>query len=409
VPRGWKFRRTNGGVTAAKGFSAAGVPCGIKVRKNAPDLGLILSDRTCSVAGVFTTSSAAAAPVRWCREVVRRGAARALVVNSGNANACTGERGERDAAAMAIATAGELGLDPAEVCVCSTGIIGRPLPVEKVVAGIIDAAETLLPDEAAAHAFARAIMTTDTAEKTIAVRAVIGGKVVAVGGSAKGAGMICPDMATLLSFVTTDAAVSPAMLRRAVRFAADASFNRITVDGDTSTNDSLLVLANGAAGNRRIERAGAAFDQLAAALEFVCIHLAKMIVRDGEGATKFVEVRVRTAATQKDAATVARAVANSPLVKCAINGCDPNWGRIISAAASCGARFHPARAVLHIGGKLAFKKGLAARTPIADLEAAMKHKDIEIDLALGLGKADATVWTCDLSRGYVAINADYHT
>jgi len=361
VPRGWKFRRTNGGVTAAKGFSAAGVPCGIKVRKNAPDLGLILSDRTCSVAGVFTTSSAAAAPVRWCREVVRRGAARALVVNSGNANACTGERGERDAAAMAIATAGELGLDPAEVCVCSTGIIGRPL------------------------------------------------KVVAVGGSAKGAGMICPDMATLLSFVTTDAAVSPAMLRRAVRFAADASFNRITVDGDTSTNDSLLVLANGAAGNRRIERAGAAFDQLAAALEFVCIHLAKMIVRDGEGATKFVEVRVRTAATQKDAATVARAVANSPLVKCAINGCDPNWGRIISAAASCGARFHPARAVLHIGGKLAFKKGLAARTPIADLEAAMKHKDIEIDLALGLGKADATVWTCDLSRGYVAINADYHT
>jgi len=409
VPRSVKFRKVAGGVAAAKGFSAAGVRCGLKLKKNALDLGLIVSDRPCSVAGVFTTSRAAAAPVGWSRDVVKRGTARAVVANSGNANACTGERGARDAAAMAIAAGQELEIDPDEICVASTGVIGRPLAIDKVVAGVLDAAEELSPDEDGGAAFARAIITTDTVEKTIAVRLIVDGKVVTVGGSCKGSGMICPNMATMLAFVTTDAAISSAMLQAAVRSAADVSFNRITVDGDMSTNDTLLVLANGAAGNKRITRTGRAFEQFAAALEFVCTHLAKMIARDGEGATKFVEIRVRGAASESDAVRIGRAIGNSPLVKCAIHGNDPNWGRIIASAAACGARFEPAKARLSLGGKLAFEKGVAADTPLTELEAAMKPKDVAIELDLRLGKGAATVWTCDLSREYIGINADYHT
>jgi len=409
VPRGVRFRRVDGGVTAAMGFSAAGVRCGIKANRRALDLALLLSDRPCSVAGVFTTIKAPAAPVRWSRAVAKKGVARAVVVNSGNANACTGARGERDAAAMAIAAAHELGLEPGHVCVASTGIIGHTLPIDKVVAGILDAAEALAPDADAAAAFARAIMTTDTVEKTIAARTVIGGKVVTVGGSCKGAGMISPNLATMLSFVTTDAAISPGMLRRALGAAADRSFNCITVDGDMSTNDTLLVLANGAAGNTRIARPGRAFDQFAALLEFVCIHLAKKIVRDGEGATKFVEVRVRRAATAADARTVAAAVANSLLVKCAVHGGDPNWGRIVCKAAGCGAAFDPDKARLRIGGVLAYAKGVPAKTALRDLEAAMEGDEVQVDLDLGLGDGAATMWTCDLSRDYVRINADYHT
>ncbi len=409
MPRGAKFRRLEGGVAAARGFSAAGVRCGIKHNQRALDLGLILSDRRCSAAAVFTTIAIPAAPVGWTREVVRKGGARAAVVNSGNANACTGERGARDAAAMAIAAARQLGVNPEAVCVSSTGVIGHPLPLEKIVAGIADAAEALCPEHAGGEAFARAIMTTDTHPKAFAVQTVIGGKVITIGGSAKGSGMIEPNMATMLSFITTDAAVSPAMLRRALKAAASRSFNRITIDGDMSTNDTLLVLANGAAGNRRIDRVGRSFDQFAAALEFVCVHLAKMLVRDGEGATKFVEIRVARAASAADAVTVAKAVANSPLVKCAIHGGDPNWGRIVCRAAGCGAKVVGEKTSLRIGGKLAFAKGLPAKTPESELAAAMRGKDVEIELDLGLGKGSATVWTCDLSRDYVTINADYRT
>jgi len=409
VPRSVRFRKVSGGVTAARGFSAAGVRCGIKSNRRALDLALLLSDRPCSVAGAFTTIKAPAASVKWSRAVVKKGVARAVVVNSGNANACTGVRGERDAMAAAIAAAQELGLEPGHVCVASTGIIGHPLPMDKIVAGILDATEILAPDDEGAQAFARAIMTTDTVEKTIAAQTVIGRKVLTVGGSCKGAGMISPNLATMLSFVTTDAAISPGMLRRALQAAADRSFNCITVDGDMSTNDTLLVLANGAAGNARITRPGRAFDQFAALLEFVCIHLAKKIVRDGEGATKFVEIRVRRAANDADARTVAAAVANSPLVKCAIHGGDPNWGRIVCKAAGCGAAFDPDKTRLRIGGALAYAKGVPAKTPLSDLEAAMKGDEVHIDLDLGLGRGAATMWTCDLSRDYVRINADYHT
>jgi glutamate N-acetyltransferase / amino-acid N-acetyltransferase len=409
VPRSTRFRKTSGGVTAAQGFSAAGVRCGLKTNAKALDLGLILSDRPCSAAGVFTTIKAPAAPVTWDRAVVKSGRAQAIVANSGNANACTGERGDRDAAAMAIAAAGELGLDAEDVCVASTGVIGHPLPIEKVVGGIIDASEQLLPSKANGADFARAIMTTDTCEKTIAVKTVIGGKLVTLGGSCKGAGMISPNMATMLAFITTDAAVSPAMLRKALRDSADASFNCITVDGDMSTNDTVLVLANGVAGNTRISRSGRAYNQFRDALTFVCIHLAKMIVRDGEGATKFVEIRVKGAASTDDAKTAARAIANSPLVKCAIHGGDPNWGRIVSRAAGCGIAFDPKKTRLKIGGKLAFAKGVPADTPQKELAAVMKHRDIEIELTLGLGKGCAVMWTCDFSREYIAINADYHT
>ena len=409
MPRALRFRPVGGGVTAAQGFSAAAAACGIKTKRNALDLGLLLSDRPCSVAGAFTTIKAPAAPVEWNRAVAKGGAARAVVVNSGNANACTGARGERDAAAMAIAAAGELGLDPGHVCVASTGIIGHPLPMDKVVAGVLDAAEALSPEADGGGAFARAILTTDTTEKTIAVQTVIGRTVVTVGGSCKGAGMICPELATMLAFITSDADISPALLRRALRAAADRSFNCITVDGDMSTNDTVLVLANGASGNKRIVRPGRSFDQFARALEFVCIHLAKMIVRDGEGATKFVEIVVRGAANDAEARAVGRAVGNSPLVKCAIHGGDPNWGRIICRAAGCGVRFDAARTRLHIGGKLAFDRGVPAGTALAELEAAMQATDITIELDLGLGRGRATVWTCDLSREYVRINADYHT
>jgi len=409
MPRGVRFRRVEGGVAAARGFSAAGVRCGIKQNKSALDLAMILSDRPCAAAAVFTTIAIPAAPVGWTRSVVSKGSAHAVIVNSGNANACTGKRGARDAAAMAVAAARQFDLDPAKVCVASTGIIGQPLPLDKIVAGVADAAETLAPDAKSGDAFARAIMTTDTRAKSVAVQTVIGGRVVTIGGSAKGSGMIAPNMATMLAFVTTDAGISPAMLRRALRAAVNVSFNRITIDGDMSTNDTLLLLANGAAGNPRIDKAGRSFEQFAAALEFVCVHLAKMLVRDGEGATKFVEVRVKHAATATDAETVAKAVANSPLVKCAINGGDPNWGRIVCRAAGCGAKLVGEKTTLRIGGVLAFAAGVPAKTPRAKLAAAMKAHDIEIELDLGLGKGSATVWTCDLSREYVTINADYHT
>lgn len=409
MPRTTTFRPVEGGVAAAKGFCAAGVRCGIKRSKTALDLGLVLSDRPCSAAGVYTTIKIPAASVGWTRAITKKGTAQAVVVNSGNANACTGERGALDAAAMALATARQFDLDPELVCVASTGIIGHPLPLENIVTGITDAAEALGPEPRAGADFARAIMTTDTCPKSVAIRTVIGGKVVTIGGSAKGSGMIAPNMATMLSFITTDAAISPAMLQKALKAAADVSFNRITIDGDMSTNDTLLVLANGAARNRLIDKPGRAFTQFASALESVCVQLAKMLVRDGEGATKFVEIRVKRAASAKDAATVAKAVANSPLVKCAINGGDPNWGRIICRAAGCGAKLDGRKTTLKIGGKLAFAKGLPAATPQAELAAAMKPRDIEIELDLGLGKGAATVWTCDLSREYVTINADYHT
>jgi glutamate N-acetyltransferase / amino-acid N-acetyltransferase len=409
MPQSARFRKVAGGVTAAQGFSAAGVGCGIKTQVTASDLGLILSDRPCAVAGLFTTIQAPAAPVVWDRLVVQSGVAQAVVVNSGNANACTGEQGESDTAAMAIVVAEEFGLEPEQVCVASTGVIGRPLPLDKVVSGILDAAERLGPSQSDGAAFARAILTTDTREKTLAVQTVLDGKLVAIGGSCKGSGMIAPNLATMLAFITTDAAVSPAMLRRALREAADASFNCITVDGDMSTNDSVLVLANGAAGNERITKAGPAYTQFRDALAFVCTHLAKMIVRDGEGATKFVEIRVKGAASKEDAKTVARAIANSPLVKCAIHGGDPNWGRIVCRAAGCGVAFNPRTTRLEIGGVLAFDGGVPADTPAEQLAAAMQPYDIEIDLNLGLGKGSAVLWTCDLSRDYIAINADYHT
>ena len=404
-----RFRQVSGGVTAAQGFSAAGVRCGLKIRKEALDLGLIVSDRPCAAAGVFTTSQAAAAPVQWSRAVAARGTAQAVVANSGNANCCTGKQGDEDAAAMAVAAAQQLNIDPDMVCVGSTGIIGRPLDVDKVVAGIMDAAEQLSPDEDGGDSFARAIMTTDTRQKTVAVKAVIDGSIITVGGSCKGSGMIQPNMATMLCFVTTDADISAAMLRQTLKAAADKSFNRITIDGDMSTNDTLLVLANGAAGNARIARPGRALRQFCSMLEFVCVQLAQMMARDGEGATKFVEVAVRGAATQADALRIARAVANSPLVKCAINGCDPNWGRIIASASACGARFDPARAELRLGGKLAFHRGVVADTPRRDLEKVMKGTDILIELDLRIGRGAETMWTCDMSREYVSINADYHT
>ena len=325
-----KVKSIKGGVCSAKGFRAAGVGAEIKY-KGRNDVALIVADAPCTAAAVFTTNKVAAAPVVYDRDVVRGGKVQAILANSGCANACTGEQGLKDAQLCALATAGELGVKPGHVLVASTGVIGRRLPVARLLAGM-RAAKRLLGDTYA-HGLAaeKAVMTTDTKPKQACAQVRIGGRTVTVGGMAKGSGMIEPNMATMLGFVTTDAAVSRAMLRRALGLALAKSFNRVVVDGDESTNDSLFLLASGKAGNREIVRAGADFDAFRAALEAVCVSLAQQMAADGEGATRFVTVTVKGAKTEKDAARAARAVAKSPLAKTSWFGRDPNWGRVLAA------------------------------------------------------------------------------
>ena len=303
-----------GGVCTAKGFSAAGVAAEIKY-KGRNDVALIVADEPCSAAAVFTTNKVAAAPVVYDREIVKGGKVQAILANSGCANACTGERGLRDARLSALATAGELGIDPKYVLVASTGVIGRPLPMDRLLAGMKCAKAALGRTNAHGLAAEKAVMTTDTKPKEACVSTVIGGKRVVVGGMSKGSGMIEPNMATMLGFITTDAAVSPAMLRRALGLAIAKSFNSLVVDGDESTNDSVFLMASGCAGNAPVVRAGADFDAFRNALEAVCVSLARQMATDGEGATKFVTVTVRGARSEKDAARAARAVAKSPLAK----------------------------------------------------------------------------------------------
>ncbi|MDD2553716.1 MAG: bifunctional glutamate N-acetyltransferase/amino-acid acetyltransferase ArgJ [Desulfotomaculaceae bacterium] len=400
------FETVQGGVTTPAGF-LAGTACAAIKKADKRDVAVIYSSVPAAAAGVFTLNRVKAAPVIISMERLAAGNARAVVVNSGNANACNGEQGMRDALDMAAEAAVVLGIPVDEVLVASTGVIGKKMPMDKVLPGVRAAAGQISPD--GGHLAAQAIMTTDTYSKEAAVQLELGGKVVTIGGTAKGSGMIHPDMATMLCFITTDAAVSVTCLKKALKHAANLSFNMITVDGDSSTNDMAVILANGMAGNKAIQDESVDYIYFRDALTAVCTSLAKAIARDGEGATKMIEVKVLGAATERDARLAARSVAGSSLVKAAVFGNDANWGRVICAAGYSGASFAPDKfdiflgevQVARDGGSLEFCEELALEVLQADT--------VTITLDFKSGGCGATAWGCDLSYDYVKINADYRT
>ena len=394
-----------GSILSAGGFRVGWSACGIKGDEGQPDVALIVSDGPASVAGVFTTNRFAAAPVEWDRTILPSENLRAVVVNSGNANACTGEQGRRDVRDAAALVAQLVGCTSQQVAVCSTGIIGRPLPMEQLREGIRAAHAVLSCEQPAARGAERAIMTTDTRPKALAVRTEVDGRAVCIGAMTKGSAMIAPNMATMLAFLTTDAWVPPAVLQHFLKQAADRSFNRITVDGDTSTNDSVLALASGACG-AAVPESGPPADEFLQALFHVTGELAREIVRDGEGATRLVEVTVSGAHSEAEAERAARAIAESQLVKCAVHGGDPNWGRILCAAGYSGAQLDPQRVRLGIGEVVVFERGSPTG---ADASAEVAREEVRFHLDLGVGRAEASVWTCDLSVHYVEFNAHYHT
>ncbi len=397
----------SGGITAPRGFLAAGIHCGVK--KARKDLALLVSAVPATTAATFTTNRVVAAPLVVTKENLGRSRmTRAVVVNSGNANACTGERGMADARLMVL-TAGEaLGLDPGEVLVSSTGVIGQYLPIDRVCAGIRTAALAL--SAGGGSDAAEAIRTTDTFTKEIAVRTTVAGVPVVIGGMAKGSGMIAPNMATMLAFVTTDAAAAPELLDRTLREVVDRSFNRISVDGETSTNDMVTLQANGQAGNAPLTTStDEGYSAFREALEHVLVKLSKMIVVDGEGATKFIEINVQGAADERTAVQAARAVANSALVKTALHGEDANWGRILAALGYSGVEFDPAAVEIHFGDLPVLRKNYQIDFSEERAKEILSRRDITITIGLHQGSAAASFWTCDLSREYVAINANYRT
>lgn len=384
------------------GFTAAGVAAQIK-KNGKPDVAILASDRPCAAGAVFTTNRVKAAPVlRGMAQMASDpGQFRAVVINAGCANACTGVQGRRNAEATARLAARALGVKPAQVLVMSTGVIGAQLPMDKVAAGVASAAEQLSAD--GLPAAASAIMTTDLAPKT----ARVDRDAFSVVGIAKGSGMIHPNMATMLGVVVTDADVPARLLQAMTRRAAERSFNSISVDGDTSTNDTLAVLANGASGSKI--RTGPALAAFEAALTEVCASLAIQIARDGEGATKLITIEVTGAASEAQARKVGRTIAVSPLVKTAFYGGDANWGRIVAAAGYSGEAVDPDRMSLWFGGVHVFRKGAPTNYSDAEATEAMKPHDVTVRLDLGLGDARATVWTCDMSHDYVTINGKYRT
>ena len=395
-----------GSVTAARGFRAAAVSAGIRYSRD--DMAMIVSDRPAAVAGTFTTNRVCAPPVKVCREHLKGGRARAIVVNAGCANACTGKLGMDNARKMARLTGEALGVPAATVFPCSTGTIGLQLPMDKIGAGIKLAAGALSAD--GGPRAARAIMTTDTVDKQIALEFRIDKVPVRIGGITKGAGMIEPNMATMLCFITTDAAVEPKALQACLSAAVAESFNRITVDGDMSTNDTVLLMANGAARNKRLSPGHRQWKTFVAAVNTVTKQLALKIVRDGEGATKFVTVTVEGAASDADARKASRAVANSLLVKTSWFGCDPNWGRVIDAVGYSGAEVNEALVDIAYDGISAVKGGMKAPDfSLKDLDRVLRQKNFTIAIDLRLGKGVDTVYTCDCSYDYVKINADYMT
>lgn len=394
-----------GGILAASGFRVGAARCGIKRAEGEPDVALIVADRPASAAGVFTTNKFAAAPVHWNRKRVPSADIRAVVVNSGNANSCTGEQGAADVHATAELVGELIRCEPGQVCVASTGIIGHPLPMDKLREGIRQAHADLSAEPEAACQAARAIMTTDTRPKAFAVSSKIAGMPFRVGGMAKGAGMIAPHMATMLAFVTTDAIVPPDLLQQTLQDAADTTLNRVTVDGDSSTNDTVLVLASGSSG-AEVRSDGAGLEEFHEALHAVLEALSMQLVGDGEGASKVVDVRVTGAVDLRDAERAARAVAESQLFKCAVYGGDPNWGRIVCALGYSGAQIEPGRSTVHIGEVCVLERGEPTGEDAAEQ---MAGERVSVCVDLGLGSASATTWTCDLTEEYVRINAKYHT
>lgn len=393
-----------------KGFQAAGVYAGLK-SKPINDVGLLISDKLATAAAVFTTNKVFAAPVKIGKKHIAGGKLRGVVVNSGNANACTGKRGEVDAVNMCKLAGGHIGADPHTILPSSTGIIGRHLPMDKVSSGIIAAQRMLGNSAEHATAFGDAIMTTDLRRKSASASFKIGREKIVLAGVCKGSGMIGPRLAlphaTMLAYLTTDAQISPAVLRKLLERSADVSFNNVTVDDQASTNDTCCILASGASD---VKVASAAeVKSFSAALVEVCQALAYQIAADGEGATKVIEVIVRNATTEAAAKAIARSIANSPLVKCAVNGNDPNWGRVLCAAGMAGVAFDPEKAKLLLQGTTVFEKGGPTRFEAAKVSQAMHAEKVVLDLNCRLGKAIATCWTCDLSKEYVTINADYHT
>ena len=394
------------GVTFPKGFKAAGVKAGIKKSGNL-DLALIYTEKEAAVAGVFTKNAVAAAPVIVSREVVKGGKAHAIVANAGCANACTGETGLANARKMAALAAAEVGCAPDEVLVGSTGIIGVNLPMDKLEAGIKAAAAELSED--GSKNAGNAIITTDTYSKACSCEVEIGGQAVRFGAIAKGSGMIQPNMATMLCYITTDANISSQLMQKALSEIVEVSFNMISVDGDMSTNDTVLVLANGASGAAEITDGSPEYDKFYATLKEICQELSKRIAADGEGATKFLTINVRGTKTFEDAKTVAMSIAKSPLVKTAFFGEDPNWGRVICAVGYAGIPMVPEKTVIKFGGVPVYANGLGAEFNEDDIHKVMAEHDIVIDVEMGMGDAKATVWSCDFSYEYVKINGEYHT
>jgi glutamate N-acetyltransferase/amino-acid N-acetyltransferase len=393
----------SGNITSASGFLAGAVHAGMK-SEDALDLAILCSEVTCKAAGTFTTNQIKSAPVILSQSHISKGQAQAIVANSGCANACVGEQGLADAVEMAKLTSEKLGVCLEKVLVASTGIIGVPLPMDNIRAGI----PKINPTSEGGHDFCRAIMTTDTRPKEIAVRVDSKGGKFTIGGVAKGAGMIHPNMATILCFIATDAMVSADFLPAALRKAADCSFSMLSIDGDTSPSDCALLLANGSAGNELVDfDNGDAFQE---ALNAVCTHLAKSVARDGEGATKLIEVTVEGAEDLVSARQAARAVASSSLVKAAIHGNDPNWGRIVAALGRSGARVREERLGVYLNDVCVMKQGCPASFSRAEMISALgKSDNVLMRLCLNLGDGKATAWGCDLSEEYVRINSAYTT
>lgn len=400
------FTEISGGITAAKGFEAAGIFCGI--RKVKKDIAIIRSVVPAKVAAVFTLNKTLAAPVVLDKLILKRSdCCSAIVVNSGNANACTGERGYNDAERMIELTAKSVGVPNDEVLVASTGVIGQYLPMEAIESGIPQVAAILSSN--GSDDAAEAIMTTDTFAKQCTVSFDIGGKKVIIGGIAKGSGMIEPNMATMLAFITSDANIEESFLQKTFRSGINRSFNCISVDGDMSTNDMAVILANGLAENAEITEGTEEGKLFESALDFVVITLAKMIARDGEGASKLVEIEVKGAANKGDAVKAARSVANSNLVKTAIHGEDANWGRILAALGYSGVDIHPEQIELSMNGLPILGKGYTILIDEAKAKIALAEKNILLSIDLNQGNDSAVFWTCDLTKEYININASYRS
>jgi glutamate N-acetyltransferase/amino-acid N-acetyltransferase len=394
----------SGSITVPRGFEAAGVSCGIKNRKR--DLALIYSEVPATAAAVYTANQFKAAPLWLTQRHLADGKAQAIVCNSGYANACTGERGKEDALRMAQLIAQELKIPPEMVVVASTGVIGRYLPIRRIEKGIPELASLLGDDDNGA---AEAILTTDTVPKKVAVAVELANSTIRIGGIAKGSGMICPNMATMLAFLTTDARIGPELLQRLLRDSVDKSFNMITIDGDTSTNDMAVILANGLSGGAEITEGSGDCVSLAAALDFVTGELAKMIAKDGEGATKLVAISVEGAGSFPEAKQVAFAVANSALVKTALFGQDPNWGRIAAAVGTSGVEVKEEKLAISIGNLMVCNNGVGADFSMRKARQLLSAPEVEITINLNQGRQQARVYTCDLSCDSVKINAKYTT